>query len=111
MTEPDRPDNCITVYNTTPNEHGRVMHDGQMQRHHGIQVRVRSTTHPVGWAKAKAIATALAKDVFEALVTISGSTYLVWAVCQRGNIAVLGKDKNSSRRLFTVNATLHVRAL
>lgn len=110
--EPDLPDNCITVYDTTGLDEGREMVSGERQEHHGLQIRVRSKTQAVGFAKARDISVALDEDVYQETVAVDGDSYLVWAVRRTGDPLFLGKDApNSKRNLFTINATVSLRAV
>lgn len=107
--EPSSPDNCITVYDTVGEKNGRVMTTGEMQLHHGIQVRIRAVDHPTGFTKARAIAVALDEEVYGADVFIDdgqrpASTYRVHSYTRRSGVFALGDESpNSKRQLFTVN--------
>jgi hypothetical protein len=109
--EPDRPDNCVTVYDTTSTNDGRSMRDGENWQHRGIHVRVRAIDHPTGSAKAEAISVALAEDVYRETVVIGAATYSVHCFAAVGDPISLGKEVPESRRfLFTINATLAIDA-
>lgn len=103
-SEPDLPDECLTVYDTTPIDDGSIMIDGERQEHQGVQIRVRAREHDAGWLKARAVAVALDESVYDETVTIDGTTYLVMSANRQGGIAVLGKEPTSRRNLFTLNA-------
>lgn len=105
--EPTSPDNCITVFNTSPILDGRTHPDGETQQHDGIQIRVRSLTEPVGYAKCNAITTAL-DAILRSSVVIGSSQYLVQSVSHRG-ILYLGKEEGTSRRIHTINVVMSVR--
>lgn len=110
-SEPNEPDNCITVYDTTNQIDMRAMHDGSYAIHYGLQTRVRSIDHPTGYQKIAAIAHALASDVGGSAgpipVVCGTNVYLVHAIARIGSILVLGKDAPRSKRsLFTVNFLL-----
>jgi hypothetical protein len=110
--EPNAPDNVITVYDTAGTDDGRSMIDGEVMGHNGVQIRVRSTTHPVGYAKADAVWTALCEEVYDNTVTIDGVSYLVHSVNKIGDVLALGKEVPASKRsLFTINAVVSVRAV
>ena len=101
--EPDQPDNCITLYDTTPQDDGRAMFDGETWHHHGIQVRVRATDHPTGWVKAEALHTSLDEDIYRNTVTLDAATYTVSGV-YKTLLLILGKDSPRTKRsLFTIN--------
>ena len=106
--EPSTPDDCITTYDTAGRDDGRIMVTGNRVEHPGVQVRVRSTDHPTGYAKARAICVVLDSGFYDQLVTLpNGNQYVVHAVYRSGNVIALGKDTpNSKRTLFTINATM-----
>lgn len=105
------PDSAIAVKDTAGRTHGRTMPDGRRQGQDGVQIMVRAKDHNTGYPKAIAVAIALNQSVYDAAVTIGGSTYRVHSVyC--GDVLGLGKeDPQSERNLFTVNALLDVRML
>lgn len=110
-SEPNEPDNCITVYDTTNQNDSRNMYGGDYLRHYGLQVRVRSVDHPTGYQKAKAIADALATQVggLNGGITVmcGANVYYVFAITKIGGVLILGKDAPRSKRsLFTFNCFL-----
>lgn len=107
--EPDTPDSAITVYDTAGVDHGRLMVTGERPEHHGILIRVRSAAHTAGYAKARAIAVALDTDVSFEAATIGSTTYIVWAVTRTTDVLDIGKETNTNRDLFTVNAIVSLR--
>lgn len=111
-SEPDSPDNCITIYDTEGRQHGRSMIDGERQEHYGVQVRVRAADPPTGFTKAQDLALLLDKTIINANVSISSTNYIVYTVSRSGNVISLGYDTPlSKRRLFTMNATISLRQL
>lgn len=110
--EPDSPDSCLTVYDTAGRDSGRSHPDGERAEHHGVQVRVRATSHREGYQKARAIALALDQDVYRDTVVIGDDAYRVWSVSRTGDVLVLGTNiPGSKRHLFTVNAVVSLRQL
>ncbi len=110
--EPNVPDNLIVVTDTTGQDDGRAMFDGELFTHYGFQVKVRSADHPTGWLRADLIRQQMAQDVYGLAVVIDSSTYLVWAITHIGNVLPLGKDVGSSKRsLFSINAMAPIRQL
>lgn len=104
--EPDGvgvPDAVITTYDTSGTSSGKTHADNERQEHHGVQVRIRSSTHDVGYTKARAIATAL-DAVNNATVGVDSSSYNVVATTRTSDVLSLGRETPvSNRRLFTVN--------
>ena len=110
--EADSPDNVITVYDAPGIKDGRSQIDGEVQEHHGIQVRVRAGKHGVGYTKARAIAIGLDESVQLNSVTISESVYLVYAISRTSDVLALGKDHPTSNlNLFTLNAVVALRQI
>lgn len=110
-SEPDVPDNVITIYDTQGTPQGRAMVTGEIEENHGIQVRLRSTTVQVGRPKLEAIRRAMAMSVYDETVTIDSKIYLLHAFARIGQIIDLGKDATSKRSLFTLNTELTLRVL
>lgn len=113
--EPDLPDRCVTVYTTQGTDDGRLMTDGELQQHYGVQVRVRADRHAVGYAKAAAIRALIsdrAGGLYDYAVTLDGTSYLVHCAAKVGQVLALGKEVPKTKRsLFTVNATITVTVL
>lgn len=103
------PEEAITVYDTAGIDNGR---DGFGERveHHGCQVRIRSGSFPSGAAKALAVAAGL-DGVHWREVTHLGEAYLVHTIVRTGPPLRLGKERDSSRRLWTINVLLTLRRL
>lgn len=107
--EVDLPDDCLMTFDTAGRSAGRSMIDGDLLGHAGFQVRVRSTDVPTGWAKANEIRNGLAKNVLNARVRVGANEYAVQAVSGIGDVLAPGKEEESERSIFTVNALLAVR--
>lgn len=106
-TEPDAPDDVITVADTTPLLQGRVHVTGEQPDNPGFQVRVRSGTHNPGYVKAAEIADALSRRATRAVVTVGDRTYLIQSVTRTTGVIPLGRESPASRRrLFTLNAVM-----
>ena len=109
--EPSRPDNVITIYDTSPQSDGSSMVDGETWFHYGFQVMVRTTLHKNGFVKANYIHKALDEDVYNTVVTLTEPDvqYLIQSIS--GTLPlVLGKETPSSKRdLFTINALATLR--
>lgn len=108
-SEPDTPDNCITVYGTDPEIQGHNLTDGEVTEQYGFQVRIRSVTNETGGSKAREIAQALDKNVNLTAVTISPSSYVVVAVTRGSGPIPLGKEPSTKRYLHTINCKASIR--
>lgn len=110
--EPDSPDECITLDDTTGQGDGRDMNGGELNAHMGLQFRFRSLTAKSGWTKAQAVRAWLSEQVFAMTVTIDSSTYRVHCFSKIGQVLKLGTDgPNSKRWLHTLNAMISIRQL
>lgn len=106
-------DDVVTVYDTPGRSEGAFQVDGQCQQQDGVQIRVRSSSHKVnGWLKADTIAKTLDQSVTNRVVTIDGSSYIVYDMARTGPVISLGKDSPTSKRnIYTVNYLVAVRPL
>lgn len=107
----DSPDATITVYDTAGKNGGREMIGGVRFEHAGVQVLVRATEHRLGYTKAQAIATALDEGVAYTGVTVASTDYVVYAITRTSNVLAIGKEEDTNRDLFTINAIVALRQL
>lgn len=107
---PDTPDEALCVYDTVGIQHGRIQETGETQEHHGVQIRVRAMSYPVGRNKAVGIAQTL-DAILRNTVVVGSDTYFIQSATRTGGIPYLGLEKDGVRRLFTVNALLSLRIL
>lgn len=107
--EPDTPDNCITIYDTEGRIQGRLQYGGRNMDKHGIQLRFRSYSPKVGYAKANDVIVALDETIYQNLVTIDSNTYCVNTIDRIGNVISLGKEEDTKRSIYTVNALMIVK--
>jgi len=106
---PSTPDSAIVVLDTEGVKTGRTMPDGEQQGMHGVQIHLRSTNHAAVFTKARTVAVQLDTQVNRDTVTISSSTYLVQSVSRVGDPIAVGKDVDTKRDIFTINALVSVR--
>ncbi len=117
--EPDKPDSCITIYNTVGIINARSMIDGEMYEHQGIQVRVRDANSQEAYRETKVLANALDETILldqvvigytttsGGITTTGDATYTLYAVSRKGGILSLGKESPKSKRnLYTINAIM-----
>lgn len=109
--EPDGPDNSITIFDVQGIKHGRTMIDGEIQEHHGIQVRIRSSVSDVGYTKARNIAIVLDEQVYQDAVTISSYNYCVHSFNRTSDVIPLGKEATtpSKRSICVINGLIMLR--
>lgn len=109
--EPNSPDNCITVKGTTDVDDMRTF-EGERQLHYGVQIRIRSTTEKIGYARALLIATTLDTVAGVGVVTPTPNvnTYWITVVNVKNGVLQLGIDNPSTKRyLFTINCLFPMR--
>lgn len=110
--EPNAPDSVITIYNTAGVKEGRVMIGGEIQEHHGIQIRLRDNDHQNGFIKARELAVALDESValnsvsLDDIVGTGTSVYKVYAISRTSGPLAAGREPSSERNIFTINATV-----
>lgn len=115
--EPNEPDNCLTVYDTSNQYDGRSMKTGENWVHYGVQVRVRGVDHPTAYQKAYTIYQALLQNVggqngpsavaISSNPSVNSNNYLIGSLVKVRGPYSLGQDTpKSKRRLFTINALL-----
>ncbi len=111
-SEPDHPDDVITLYDTSSQNDGREMAEGESIKHHGFQIRLSATVHKIGYQKARTIAVGMDKNVFQALAVIDNSEYLVQCLVRKSNVIPLGKDVPTAKHsLFTINGLAVIKLL
>lgn len=100
-----KPDEVITVKDTQGTDDGRIMIDGSLVYHYGLQIRIRSMDERTGYTKAETVRTALAA-VRRRVATVNGSGYKVHAITHIGPVLPIGDEAPQSRRkVFTLNCT------
>lgn len=107
--EPEDPDKCVTVYDTGITDDGREHINGERVAHEDIQVRVRSSDYEAGHVKANAIALAFDSSVQKTIVSISSTSYTVWAITRILGPLSLGLAPESKRNIFTISAKATIR--
>lgn len=111
-SEPDQPDECMTVVDREGRDHGREMVLGERQEHRGVQVMVRSKSSRAGYEKAAAVAIAFDEVVRSNQVVLDGTPYIVRSIMRTTQVLPLGRDGAASgRERFSINALVSVRRL
>ncbi len=102
--------NTGAIYDTLGLKDGRLM-IGPVIQHYGIQIKIRSITHNVGWAKAEEISLDL-DTILNKEVSIDDEDYVINNVKRFGNIIPLGTEEGTKGRLlFTVNFLVTLRRI
>lgn len=106
-SEPDSPDNCITIYNTAGRLQGRTQIDGIQQEFFGIQLRIRATDSPTAWTRASLLTSKLDSSINNNFVSISGTGYVVDSFSRTSEPVSLGRDESTTEReLYVINGTV-----
>jgi hypothetical protein len=110
--EPSKPDNVVTFFNTMGTPDMRSSLGGYQWYHFGILIRVRSIDAPTGWAKASALGVTLTQQVNRNTIVVGSGSYIVHSFSTVSQPIPLGKDNpNTKRSLFTISATMTLRAV
>lgn len=107
--EADKPDRCVTVYETTPRILGRgaEAHSPVLERP-GVQVRVRGPDYEEARAKGLDIQDALAELRNTTVSVPADAVYTVGCFTRTASLQYIGRQEKSTRELFTVNGLLTV---
>lgn len=107
--EPDFPDNCITIYETSGINEGKLMPTGEDVEHPGLQIQVRceASQPPVGRKKTREIKSSLDQLTSPYSLSFEGISYTIYSFNPQGSIIPLGRDMtNKNRFLWTINYTV-----
>jgi hypothetical protein len=111
LSEPESPDDVLTVFNTSGVDHGRLMPTGERSQHEGIQVRVRAASEEEGYIKSMEVAEFFDR-VLRVEVALGDNTYILHSFNRTSPVISLGKESPESKRyLFTINGLLLVEEL
>lgn len=101
---PANGDSFLTVYDTSPVQHGRLAKTGKRTQHYGVSLRIRcpKTSNSVGALKGKAIEKDL-EQVQNQTITVEGKSVKVHTVQQIGGVNQVGQEEQNLRFLFTMN--------
>jgi len=109
-SEPDTPDESITVFDTANTYQGTIQISGETQEFHGIQVRVRGGRYSTAWAIVNDVAVKMDTQVKRDIVTLSSSTYNVHGAHRTSGPIHLGRESPQSKReIFTLNYLVSIR--
>ena len=107
-SEPDLPDECLTIYDTAGLSEGRNMLDGETIQRYGVQLRIRARNYKEGWNIATIIKEILEK-LHNQVLYVSTFEYELYHCAEISTIIPLPPVDKSSRRLFTINCLLVLR--
>ena len=107
-SKPDEPENLIASIDSRGDDQGYTMNDGEVQEKEGVTIWVRGTDHQTAYNKAKSIADTL-DGLYQYIVTISGTSYLVHCVARQDNPLTPKKELNSERNVFEFGNLVTVR--
>ena len=99
--EPDKPNECLTVYDTFGIDEIPGM-KGDIVTHHGIQIRVRGRNYNTIWQRMNTVNTAFAA-IDDETVDIDGNDITVNAITSTSSIIPLGPTSPKVRDVFVKN--------
>lgn len=112
VQEPDLtgvPNQCATLYDTTPVIDGIAMSTKELMQHYGLQLRARDPDYATGWNKLTDIINVL-MELRQETVTVGANEYLVQSAVPTTGVIPLGVD-DKRRSLFTLNFVVAVKEI
>lgn len=110
-SEPDDPDNLITLIDTSGVFDGRIMQTGEKVEFYGVSIQVRAIDHVTAWPKVEALKRALDESVHNYLVIVGSTDYSVHAVTRQSGPIALGREPGSNRLKFSMNVLVSLSQL
>lgn len=104
---PSTPNNVIVVFDTTPEQDGRIMLDGEAIEHPGIMILCRHTSPDVCKAKAREIAEALSGYALKSVV-VTPATYTLHNFKRTSGVNALGQEEENRLYSATLNGTVTI---
>lgn len=109
-SEPDSPDDCITLYDYTGQDDGRLMH-GNLIQHPALQIRIRSNDYATGYVKADEIMNNIA-EVGNSVISVGSNSYMIVCYSKIKPINYLGRQVAvRGRCLFSINCLVCIDRL
>ncbi len=102
--EPPAPDEVIVVSDTASLYDARVMTDGSVERHYGIQVKLRTSLPQEGEAKTRVVEDLMNSGFYAYHITIDGYNYIIHSF---SGVRVIARGKqvpSSKLSIFTISA-------
>ena len=94
--------NAGCVYDSPGTKDGRLM-SGPIVEHHGVQIKIRSLDHQIGYAKLDELSKALDEISYQSIV-VNTVTYQIRNASRLTPVTFIGLEEGTKRRdLFTVN--------
>jgi hypothetical protein len=99
----------LALKTSAPILDGRVMSNGEVLEHHGVQILSRSISYEAGRSKMATIAASLDAQL-NLSVTVSATPYTVHNFSRQSGILDIGREENGSRMwaYFTLNLALTI---
>lgn len=107
--EPSGPDGWLAVLGAGPRGDGRLMPDGEMMFHYGVQVQVMGRDYATAATKAYDLVKRLTEAVYQQVVTVDATDYVVSNFAGVTATHAGREAPNTKRTLFTLNATVALR--
>ena len=99
----DVENDCGSIYDSPGVIDARLMREGEIVEHFGIQIKIRSKDYEIGYRKIRGLVLDL-DALKNEIITLDDNTYTVENLARIGTIGYLGIEKESKRRyLFSAN--------
>lgn len=106
-SEPDDPDNAITIYNTRGTLDGRIHETGEVVQHYGFQTKIRGKDDETASAKGREIYTAY-NQLLRRLITVNSVAIRLQAITLKSPLMPMGQQVKGRRILYVVNAIVTI---
>ena len=97
------PDDAVAYYDTAGILHGKSLKDGEVFKHSGLMVHVRSPDYLNAYDKADDLSNKLSA-LARVKAEIQGEMFLIQSVTLTSDIAFMGISEVRNRRKFSFNA-------
>lgn len=112
LTQGSDIDRSICVFNTSGKISGSKQIDGEVQEMFGVQIKIRDTAIPSGYAKASAIALALDSYYSLSNLVVEEDEFVVYALTRTSPIMFIGFERPENLLpVFTLNYTVSIRQI
>lgn len=102
-SEPDEPDNCLTIYNNRGTLQGRIHETGETVQHYGFQTKIRGKTDAVASAKGRQLM-GVYDGILRYLITVDGQALRIQSITIRSPLLPMGQESKNRRQLYVFNA-------
>lgn len=106
-SEPDEPDNSITIISTRGTLDGRIHETGETVEHYGFQTRIRGKTDSLASAKGRQIIVAY-NSVLRRLITVNNQDLKIQAITLKSPLLASGQEVKRRRQVYVFNSIVTI---